>query len=1166
MPPTPPPSILDFPPSNFMRRLIQPSFGATTVAELPIVSELPLDLLSVFVYGHEKSAPLTRVPLYAVAEVGIVRNIPSENQGVPSMRVPLGMIGTDHIGYASFDLTVLRQTSIETHIIAEIKRANWPDTPDDEPKPVLGLRRLFVFPFADPSLRVDALEEGELGPDVLVLQLKLDALDLVRRESAVAMASMQSPSILDWRISPSSFSLNGAMLVGEDGCETFVPANLSTQQFRFTQVARTPHTHVPQAGTDAVGRTVTLGFAYEYLTEWFGVGHSLGQVQYSLPLAPAEKVKIAVVDWSRQDRAIKQEETSFKESLVHDWTRDRTISETVHSVLNASREGGSLMGGVGGSLASGGLGAAISLGGAYTTSSDRRDLETASTQRIADAFHQASSAERELRSTVVVQGTQAEAASVQTRTIANYNHSHALTILYYEVLRHYRVVTRLANRRLAVFIDYSSEKLDFKDKPNALPGDPTVEDLIAEHRRTLEAVLLDEGVRPGFDAVQRLLCLRRDFKHPNTHLVTEDFILTQFLVKIKTGATGTGSADLFLLPKEGEMIRCRPVNRTPNLNLELNLHNSFNNQFHGIHPNTEDWFQVVLERPVRWGNVMSLQLSRSFDQQPGAWEIKHVHACANAEAIYWVMADSVPPEPPLVPGALIFIAVNRYVPSAEDMLTPEERCALKRLRAHLEKNAFHYSRAIWWAEDPGVRADRFAPVKIGNTPLLDLIANTPVEVVEKWVVFPINAGFEKQFLDALELRVEQISPPSGDYIEQLLTLPARGVFAEAKLGHCNASEVIDNTRFWDWQQSPIPDNAPEITGTKPGPQGTAQTAPTGTALPASIINIATPPAVPDPTGMKDSLALLGALGALRDESGSSQLGALLGTLSNNATSLASIGARSAETKQLMDQIRQAKEIPADKRADLIGKLLEGRVVGATQSSTGSPSGPSGPSSPSSPSSPSNPSNPSNPGNPSPGTATPSNPSTGAPKTTTPATATPAVGSGPAKTSLLGRVNPEEAAWTFAFQDFHEIGAVQAVWGHVEQTTGGVAEIIRREAPVDKIIHVESRNIHSAGKIILHVQLASPAAPVLQDVVSYVLDHAMSATIVVRPKVKEFIVVEASEAEARKKVIADFATQFLNGSIMELTLAKTTPIPSATPGGPATTQYRFLALREGLEFA
>ena len=171
------------------------------------------------------------------------------------------------------------------------------------------------------------------------------------------------------------------------------------------------------------------GHVFQDLTEWFGIGHSLGQVQYSLPLAPAEKVKIAIVDWSRQDRAARTEETDFKESLVHGWTRDRSVSETVHATLNEWQRGGSVIAGASGAAALGPVGLTVGLGGSYTTSSGTRELAADTMQRITDAFHQASSAMRELRSTVVVQSSQAEKSNVQTRMVVNYNHSHALTIL-----------------------------------------------------------------------------------------------------------------------------------------------------------------------------------------------------------------------------------------------------------------------------------------------------------------------------------------------------------------------------------------------------------------------------------------------------------------------------------------------------------------------------------------------------------------------------------------------------------------------------------------------------------------------------------------------------------------------------------------------------------------
>ena len=52
-----------------------------------------------------------------------------------------------------------------------------------------------------------------------------------------------------------------------------------------------------------------------------------------------------------------------------------------------------------------------------------------------------------------------------------------------------------------------------------------------------------------------------------------------------------------------------------------------------------------------------------------------------------------------------------------------------------------------------------------------------------------------------------------------VSLPTRGLFAEALLGDCNSCETRDVTRFWRWEKSPCLDQAPAISGVQPGPQG-----------------------------------------------------------------------------------------------------------------------------------------------------------------------------------------------------------------------------------------------------------------------------------------------------------------------------------------------------------
>src|SRR6185312_1040652 len=106
--------------------------------------------------------------------------------------------------------------------------------------------------------------------------------------------------------------------------------------------------------------------------------------------------------------------------------------------------------------------------------------------------------QRELSSTVVVQARQEEKESIQTRTFTNYNHSHTLTILYYEVLRHYRVTVEWARRRTAVLLKIPARIAAFDAaKLNSC-------------RFMLEPALLDATLKPAFNALEKRETIRED--------------------------------------------------------------------------------------------------------------------------------------------------------------------------------------------------------------------------------------------------------------------------------------------------------------------------------------------------------------------------------------------------------------------------------------------------------------------------------------------------------------------------------------------------------------------------------------------------------------------------------------------------------------------------------
>jgi hypothetical protein len=245
-----------------------------------------------------------------------------------------------------------------------------------------------------------------------------------------------------------------------------------------------------------------------------------------------------------------------------------------------------------------------------------------------------------------------------------------------------------------------------------------------------------------------------------------------------------------------------------------------------------------------------------------------------------------PPAPPPVPTPL-------------QQLTPDQRHNYVRLIAHLNSNKAYYYRQIWMAEEPSTRAARLASVTISfagaNLPLFNIVENRVLDVLGSQLVMPLDPGLfdgsSPLLRRPLRLRLPPIEPARR---EQLISLPTRGVFAEAKLGHCNASEVIDNTRFWDWKSSPIPDQAPAITGVAPVTPSPAPTL-TPTAFPSSLVALQAPPAEPDPIGLRAALDVLKTPGIFNNMSGIQQLQSLLSSLTDAAVKAQGLGLQAAQS-------------------------------------------------------------------------------------------------------------------------------------------------------------------------------------------------------------------------------------------------------------------------------
>jgi hypothetical protein len=856
---------------------------------------------------------------------------------------PLGVLTTDHVGYASFDLKRLRP-EVQVMLAEAIEaRRNDPN--------VVSKLAIWIYPYGYAG-KFDAFSQARFAFDAVVARLPMKWNTLPPALINMGPRALQNPSLTDWRLSPTSFAASPKALVGEDGCEELVPTNLALQEFVLRQVVRLadrpPEFEVPP--------NFKVAYVDDYKVSWSPLGHSLGEILYSLPLAPGETVKLAVIDWSWDSLTKRDEKTKLTEDVLHQTHRDRTITETVKAGLQEMQRGSSLMGGKahsggatgGANLGVVGLGAAVgdtwSLGGSTASTQGSRHLAAENRQRLIDSFSQASSAQREINSTVVVQARQEEKQSIQTRTFSNYNHSHTLTILYYEVLRHFRVTVEWVRRRPAVLI--------------ARADRTWTAEVARKYRALLEPAVFDPRAKAGFDALEQLLLAETDDvinpkPAPPPVIQQRDWQITSFLFTVEVGEEETTNGVHIEARLTSGTIVPLLLDGNPNINKD----ELFNND--GTYP-----IPLTPQTPVKWGDLVGIDIYVSGDDNLDLPQIgiegmgafpKIVLRSFSGPQLSFIDADKrqtigVNPAGPDVP-------VPPAPSKGKQRLTPDQNAALARLLEHLATFPEYYESVLYLSRPADDLAAELAAVPWSpGSNVLDHVDPTPLEVFGGYVAYPLAKG-KKRVDDTLvvdiaaalnsndparrQAAVEELAsmseadhqtvmellPLASAKSERLITLPTRGVFAEGKLGHCNVSEEIDNTRFWKWEEHPIPFEAPGINPVTPIQPQPQQVSATPTAFPQSLVNIVNPSPAPDPTGLGAALSLLGTPNIFRDMSGRQEVADLLKKLSDNSIAIAEAAnkAREIQAKYGVELDKNQKELQgrvADAVAGVAGKTVE----------------------------------------------------------------------------------------------------------------------------------------------------------------------------------------------------------------------------------------------------
>ena len=267
--------------------------------------------------------------------------------------------------------------------------------------------------------------------------------------------------------------------------------------------------------------SVATGHILHYKSVFKSDGYSLGDLLYSLPLAPGQKKQIVILDSAHSLSGAESQSLTQSENLSANLVSDRAIldeigggiSEALSGRSSASTSGVSAGLGVGGSL--GPISGVLGVSGGYSNSNSSasqnssRNISQFFSEKLRQSISQNADSYRQMNATVVTTVKEGQQYSVTTEAVANHNHCHALTMMYFEVLRHYAVFQELAAVEECVFVpllmtNFTKENI-FKWKDvlcnHLLPVNSNT------YLRPLGFYLIKyrHPLLPAFDAIDRIL-------------------------------------------------------------------------------------------------------------------------------------------------------------------------------------------------------------------------------------------------------------------------------------------------------------------------------------------------------------------------------------------------------------------------------------------------------------------------------------------------------------------------------------------------------------------------------------------------------------------------------------------------------------------------------------
>lgn len=210
--------------------------------------------------------------------------------------------------------------------------------------------------------------------------------------------------------------------------------------------------------------SVATGHVLHYKALFKADGYSMGDLLYSLALAPGQKKEIVVFDSSHTLLGAESQTISQGERLAAGITDERAITDQLSGNINESTRGSSsantsgVSAGLGVGALIGPVGAVLGVSGgvANSNSSASQDSSRSVSQffgeKLRQSIMQNAESYRQLNASVVTTVQEGQRYTATTEVVANHNHCHALTMMYFEVLRHYAIFQELSSVEECVFV------------------------------------------------------------------------------------------------------------------------------------------------------------------------------------------------------------------------------------------------------------------------------------------------------------------------------------------------------------------------------------------------------------------------------------------------------------------------------------------------------------------------------------------------------------------------------------------------------------------------------------------------------------------------------------------------------------------------------------------